>query len=63
MYIIDINECDINGTHDCFNSEYCFNNNGSYNCTCPSGYNLIVQNGTIYEGTCTDVHVLLCYKL
>ena len=43
---LDINEC-INDVDDCHDNATCNNNNGSYSCTCNTGY---TGNGTYCEG-------------
>ena len=44
----DIDEC-VEGTHDCQEKAYCTNHDGSFNCTCNSGY---MGNGTSCQGKC-----------
>ena len=47
----DINECTTN-THDCDPDAFCTDTDGSFNCTCNSGY---TGNGT----SCTGEHKLV----
>ena len=36
---LDIDECDANTpSHDCVAMAFCNNNNGSFECTCPNGF-------------------------
>lgn len=49
IHIIDINECTA-GTHECYNDDHCFNNDGSYECTCPIGYSLSRHDERTCEG-------------
>ena len=45
---LDINECTA-GTDSCPNSHYCHNEIGSYNCSCRTGYELLL-NGITCRG-------------
>lgn len=44
MFVPDVDECKQNNCHDDAN---CSNTDGSYDCTCKSGY---IGNGTYCEG-------------
>ena len=47
IYLLsDVNEC-VTGFHHCHGNATCSNTDGSYLCTCSSGYS---GNGTICEG-------------
>ncbi|KAI7799809.1 putative G-protein coupled receptor 110 [Triplophysa rosa] len=55
----DINEC-LNSSLVCGPNAYCHNSNGSYWCSCWSGYNATVPNLTIsINNTCTDINECL----
>ncbi len=43
----DINECAINGTHNCHQHANCFNDVGSFSCSCVNGF---TGNGTFCQG-------------
>ena len=48
LFFSDINECH-QGLHNCHSDAGCANTQGSYHCTCNSGY---TGNGTNCDGTC-----------
>lgn len=52
--MIDINECDI-GDHNCISDAYCNDTSGSYNCTCPAGYEL-GDDGYSCDGIIIIIH-------
>ena len=57
--MVDINEC-VNGNHGC--SHDCNNNDGSFTCTCPSGYTLMADLQTCI-GKSITAQVCFIYKL
>ena len=57
----DINECAINGSHNCHKHANCSNVVGSFNCSCLNGF---TGNGTFCEGELSsDILLSLCYLL
>jgi len=44
--MLDINECTL-GSHNCHANATCANSQGSFNCTCKTGYS---GNGTFCQG-------------
>lgn len=56
-FAIDIDECTADlDMHDCYNDSHCFNTQGSYECTCPSGYILDTYDGRTCQGIKCQFH-------
>ena len=55
VVLADSNECAL-GTHNCNNNATCTNTDGSFTCTCATGFN---GNGMTCEGR-TKIDVLGC---
>ena len=48
FFLLDIDECLTNTTHNCHTYANCTNNNGSFSCTCMNGF---TGDGTFCKGT------------
>ena len=57
---LDFDECEHNTTHSC--AHLCVNTEGSYQCSCPEGYQLAPDgrncSGIVRSSFCTERHYL-----
>ena len=62
--LLDIDECAMGLDYDCVDNSYCTDNNGSYTCTCSSGF---IGDGTINCSSkfsfCDSKDITLCSSI